>query len=440
MKNSPAVWLAREALPTFRALSLRADDLESMALGRLHRILEQVAKTEFGRRRLRAAGVSPEGAMLERDAAAILRALPPVGKGELREAGVGALVGGCVDPGWRSSRSSGSTGEPFRVFYDPRAWAILKHLVKLRARAACGLRPHHRVALLDAIPTDQEGHSFAERAGRVRRISVLQPAGRIAAALASFRPDAIYGLPSALIEAAGMLKIQGARIAPANVFTSGELLDARARRALHEGYGCPVSDVYGTSETKEIAWECSRGSLHINADVVRVEILNAAGELAPPGEEGDIVVTLLVNTAMLLVRYRTGDRGSLLSDRCRCGLALPRLGIVTGREADVLELEGGHRLSPYALTTVLEPVGSLHRYQVSQLDPGRLRVRAVIGSPADRSAAESGIRSALCGMVATPLRVDVEFVDRFETGPNAKFHVVQSLRAIAGPALLSVRE
>ena len=69
------------------------------------------------------------------------------------------------------------------------------------------------------------------------------------------------------------------------------------------------------------------------------------------------MATSLVNHAMPLLRYRMGDRGSLLPGRCECGLAFPLLGVVTGREADMLELQGGRRVSPYALTCALERVG-----------------------------------------------------------------------------------
>jgi phenylacetate-coenzyme A ligase PaaK-like adenylate-forming protein len=165
--------------------------------------------------------------------------------------------------GWWSSRSSGSTGEPFRVFYDARAWALLKYLVKLRARRACGVEPHHRLAVLDAIPPHQEQRSLLARTGRVRTISVLQPAQRTAAALAELAPAAVYGLPSALLETAAALEGRGQWARPLRLFTSGELLNPSLRRTLESAYGCRVFDVYGTSETKEIAWECPLGSLHL---------------------------------------------------------------------------------------------------------------------------------------------------------------------------------
>jgi phenylacetate-CoA ligase len=387
-------------------------------------MLRTASATGFYRRRLDAAGVGGDDLMLESSPEQVLQALAPAGKAELREAGGEVLLGGKVRPEWRSSSSSGSTGEPFRVYYDARAWATLKILVKLRARRACGTQPADRVALLDAVPP-----SKAQRVAgaRVRRISILQPAAAVAAELAAFGPDTVYGLPSALLEAAEELRARGVALRVRRVFTSGELLRPAVRQAIAEAFGARVFDVYGSSETKEIAWECRTGGMHVNADVVRLEVLDDESRPLPDGVEGNLVATLLVNRAMPLLRYRIGDRGSLLTERCDCGLSFPLLGVVTGRRADVMVLAGGRRISAYALTCAMEQVREVLRYQVTQLDPARLRVRAILDPGADRGRIAGRIRGVMQGEVAHFLETEVEFVDRLPTGPRAKFRVVEPL-------------
>lgn len=422
--NHVGFWIVRDAWPVLRAARLHPEQLEALSRRRLTRMLRTAANLPFYRRRLDAAGVGNDELMMELCPEQVLESLAPATKAELREAGDEVLLGGRVRPEWRSSSSSGSTGEPFRVYYEPRAWATLKILVKLRARSACGTRPTDRVALLDAVPPSE---STIGTAGRVARISVLQPAERVAAALARFAPDTIYGLPSALLEAGQVLRSSGARLRARRIFTSGELLRPAVRQAIADAFGAPVYDVYGSSETKEIAWECPAGGMHINADVVRVEVLDEANRPVPRGLEGNLVATLLVNRAMPLLRYRIGDRGSLLAERCACGHPFPLLGVVTGRRADMLVLEGGHRVSPYALTCALEQVGDVLRYQVTQLEPARLRVRAILDGEADRGQVAGRIRSVIRGEVAPFLETDVEFVDRLPAGPRAKFRVVEPL-------------
>ena len=420
-------WIARDVWPVLRAARLTPEQLDALARRRLTRMLRTAARVPFYRRRLDVAGVGDDDLMMELCPEQVLEALAPAGKAELREAGGDVLLGGRVRPEWRSSSSSGSTGEPFRVYYEPRAWATLKILVKLRARSACGTRPTDRVALLAAVPPSG---GAPNRAGRVMRISILQPSTQVAAELAAFAPDTVYGLPSALLEAGQVLRTRGPRLRVRRIFTSGELLRPAVRHAIAAAFGAPVYDVYGSSETKEIAWECPAGGMHINADVVRVEVLDEANRPVPHGCEGNLMATLLVNRAMPLLRYRIGDRGSLLAERCECGHPFPLLGVITGRRADMLVLDGGHRVSPYALTCAMERVSDVLRYQVTQLEPGRLRVRAILDGEADRSQVASRIRSVIRGEVAPFLETEVEFVDRLPTGPRAKFRVVEPLPSL----------
>lgn len=427
MTDRIGFWIARDAWPVLRAARLDPERLEELARKRLTRMLRTAAAVPLYRGRLDRAGVGDDHLMMELCPEQVLEALAPVTKAELRAAGGDALLGGRVRPEWRSSSSSGSTGEPFRVYYEPRAWATLKILVKLRARSACGTRPTDRVALLDAVPPSG---SQVGGAGRVARIGILQPAARVAAELAAFAPDTIYGLPSALVEAGEELRAHGARLGVKRVFTSGELLRPAVREAIAEAFRARVFDVYGSSETKEIAWECPAGGMHLNADVVRLEVLDESDEPVSRGVEGNLVATVLVNRAMPLLRYRLGDRGSLLDQRCECGHPFPLLGVVTGRRADMLVLEGGHRVSPYAVTCAMEGVGQVLRYQVTQLEPARLRVRAILEGTADRGQVAHRIRSVLRREVAHSLETEVEFVDRLPAGPRAKFRVVEPLPSL----------
>lgn len=421
-------WLAVDAARTFAALDLDAESVDALARRCLSRLLFHSAwSNAFYQRRLQDAGIEWADPILELDPYRALAALPPVTKLELREAGSKALTGGRVRPEWRSSASSGSTGEPFRVYYEPRAWAMLKYAVKLRARRACGVGPTDRVAILDAVATATPA-SRLEQAIGCARISVLQPPSAVAAALIAFKPDAVYGLPSALQEVARTLQGRGDQLRVAAVFTSGELLDRSARGVLAAAFEAPIYDIYGTSETKEIGWECHQGGMHLNSDVVRLEVLDDSGRTLPPGVEGNLVATVLVNRAMPLLRYLTGDRGALLSGSCPCGRPSPLLGVVTGRAADVLVLRGGQRISPYALTCALERISGVLRYQVSQLDTARVRVRAILEGAANRETIAAEMRRALRFEVAPFLDADVEFVDWLPTGPRAKFRVVEPLR------------
>jgi len=147
------------------------------------------------------------------------------------------------------------------------------------------------------------------------------------------------------------------------------------------------------------------------------------------GEVGELVLTTLGRGACPLLRYRTGDRGWLRDQSCSCGRAAPLMGVVTGREAEVLVLRGGQRVSPYALTCALEQVSGVLRYQITQLSPARLRVRAMVDRSRNREEVAAEIRAVLLREVAPFLETEVEFVDRFPPSPRASFRVVEALGA-----------
>lgn len=432
-----AYWLARDARATAHALDLDAASLHALSARRMRALLVDAQRSPLNAARMRGAGLARPGALRDVELPLALQSLAPVSKADLCNAGKAALRHGRISASWFSSRSSGSSGEPFRVYYDARAWSALKYLVKMRSRRAAGMHHLDRIAILDAIDVGDEGHSLLERAGRLRRISVFRPPAEIASMLAAYAPAEIYALPSALLEVARACDAGAPRVHAQRIFTSGELLPGAARRAIIAAFGGTLSDIYGTSETKEIAWECAAGSRHINADVVHLEVLGDDGAAAPAGLEGELVVTLLVNRAMPLIRYRTGDRGSLLIARCACGRASPLLGVMSGREADLLELADGSTLSPYLLTMALEPINGLAQYQVVQIERDLVRVSVVAERGHDASALARVVVAALQRALPAGVRVETALVDRLTRGARAKVRVVQPLPRSHAPALVA---
>jgi len=88
--------------------------------------------------------------------------------------------------------------------------------------------------------------------------------------------------PAAKGQVVLVLQGGGARFRVPLIFTSGELLHPGARAAISHAFQARVFDVYGSSETKEIAWQCPEGGMHLNNDVVRLEVLESdEGDVSP---------------------------------------------------------------------------------------------------------------------------------------------------------------
>ena len=64
------------------------------------------------------------------------------------------------------------------------------------------------------------------------------------------------------------------------------------------------------------------------------------GEVLPPGETGELVFTTITKEAFPMVRYRTKDITSLMSEPCACGRTFYRMNRVSGRTDDMLIIRG----------------------------------------------------------------------------------------------------
>ena len=81
-----------------------------------------------------------------------------------------------------------------------------------------------------------------------------------------------------------------------------------------------------------IACDCpERAGLHVFDWATYVEIVDASGRPVPPGDLGEVCVTLLTNFSMPLIRFRIGDTAVAARGPCPCGRPMPLLQSVAGR-------------------------------------------------------------------------------------------------------------
>ena len=55
------------------------------------------------------------------------------------------------------------------------------------------------------------------------------------------------------------------------------------------------------------------------------------GEVLPPGEKGELVITCISKEALPLIRYRTRDITRLMYEPCACGRTTARMENLSGR-------------------------------------------------------------------------------------------------------------
>ena len=117
---------------------------------------------------------------------------------------------------------------------------------------------------------------------------------------------------------------------------------AATREAIEELWDAKVYDFYGISDIfGACAGMCSeRDGLHLAEEHILVEVIDPETlEPVPDGERGEIVLTTLRKTARPMIRFRTGDIGTVNKERCSCGRTHARINI-TGRLDDMLIVSG----------------------------------------------------------------------------------------------------
>ncbi|MHC6201961.1 DVU_1553 family AMP-dependent CoA ligase [Breznakiellaceae bacterium SP9] len=151
------------------------------------------------------------------------------------------------------------------------------------------------------------------------------------------------------------------QLRPQTVLLSGDYVSMSITKVLEAEWGCRVFTHYGLTETcYGLAVQCcAQEGQHIRLDDYIVEIIDPlTGAELPLGQEGEIVVSSLSSEAMPLLRYRSGDIGSLITDPCACGSRLPRLGKVRGR-FEYLK----HRINIHLLDDLLFALPGIRAYQ-----------------------------------------------------------------------------
>jgi phenylacetate-CoA ligase len=258
-------------------------------------------------------------------------------------------------------RSSGTTGEPAPVPRDRydclHMWAVLRFWLRaLEIR----LPSQPRVALLDALPGGLEYVADLPllRDGKLVRISLVrkEPLARLRA----FSPHVLFSDPEGL----NWLQAQPDPPQPRLVLTSALPFGVAQRTALARVVAAPVVNYYATTETGPIAWECPRalGLFHVLVPDVWLEV-----------ESGEILVTRLRDSALPLLRYRTGDQARLAEEACVCGQRGPVLRDLSVRRACRFRRPDGATVDAWALAWLFKQV-PLRAFRLVQVGPQAFRL------------------------------------------------------------------
>ncbi|HOM13367.1 MAG TPA: AMP-binding protein [Rubrivivax sp.] len=256
------------------------------------------------------------------------------------------------------------------------------------------------------------------------------------------RPKMLFGYPSALSHIARHAEQRGQRMDDLGIrvaFVTSERLYDDQRDTIARVFGCKVANGYGGRDAGFIAHECPQGGMHLTAEDVVVEIVDAAGRLLPAGQAGEIVVTHLATKDFPFIRYRTGDVAVMSNARCACGRGLPMLEEIQGRSTDFVVAADGTVMHGLALIYVLRDLPSIRQFKIVQESREELRVQ-IVAEAAFGAAEEADVVARLRARLGGGVRVLIERVGDIPPERSGKYRYVVSRVALHDAPARPVRQ
>jgi len=284
-------------------------------------------------------------------------------------------------------RTSGSTGEYLKVYWDRRN-DLRSMLSVWRIRKDCySIEPDMKYCRF--YTADYRGNKIVApkefETNSNGRILSLYKVGltherlkKFYDMILSFNPDWLHLQPSIAYLITQIVKENNLPI-PSNlkyIELSGELLLNECRRDVSEVFNIEPVNEYGTNETNVIAIELDDKKLHILEDNVIVEVIKDGKSVI--GEEGEICVTSLFNYAMPFIRYQTGDLGIMSHNDSGDVLE-----VISGRTSDFIILDNGEKLNSYILLGIIQytneyMANAIKQFQFIQKEMNKFEVFLVL--------------------------------------------------------------
>lgn len=349
------------------------DELAALQTARLKATVARVyEKVPFYRCKMDELGVKPQDIKSIED----IRHLPMTTKQDLRDNYPFGMFSSPMSEIIRLHASSGTTGKPTVVGYareDVDLWAD----VMARTLCSAGATEHDIIQIAYGYGLFTGGlgvHYGAEKLGATaipvsggntqRQIQILQ----------DFSPTLLACTPSYSLFLAEALAERG--IHPGDLKLKAAVLGAEPwtenmRAAIEKNLGIKAIDIYGLSEIigPGVASECmEQKGLHINEDHFYPEIIDPATlDVLEPGKHGELVFTTITKQGMPLLRYRTRDLTSLITDTCPCGRTTVRMHKCQGRSDDMLIIRGVN-VFPSQIESVLLEMSETHPHYMLIID------------------------------------------------------------------------
>ena len=162
------------------------------------------------------------------------------------------------------------------------------------------------------------------------------------------------------------------------IVSYAEVLEKAQKVEFEVEFGAKVIEIYQASEG-QMASACSYGNLHINEDLVYVELFDEQGrQVNEPNKVASMIITNLVNYVQPLIRYQMNDM-IRLGNTCGCGSCFRVIDTIVGRSDDVFYFQNKQSqrvpIYPDILSRwIITATDNLLEFQVIQKKDGHMLI------------------------------------------------------------------
>ncbi|MBD2387487.1 phenylacetate--CoA ligase family protein [Cylindrospermum sp. FACHB-282] len=332
--------------------------------------------------------------------------------------------------------TSGSTGTPFRVVQNPsKRQRVLAELICFNSLIGYSVGTRHALfrtigTTFPKTPFERFKQNEVEFDVRTQNFASFEQ--QRLTLLKDRHIEILIGYSSVMYDLARHVISQGdtpKSFGVKGVLCLAEPLYPNMRDTIRKAFDCRVLSRYSNQECGVLASECpTSGRFHLNSASYFFETLALDGrdEPTPPGTPGRIVVTDLYNYALPMIRYDTGDIGSIVPNGCP-QFATPTLESLEGRRLDMVYDTGGQRLVSFVFDDMFEVLGRLgivKQFQFIQKSRTCYNLRLCVNGTFTQ---EQFIVEQCKAILGADAQIEIDYVDEIPVLNSGKRKYIVSL-------------
>lgn len=169
-----------------------------------------------------------------------------------------------------------------------------------------------------------------------------------------YKPKYIRGYRSGMMELAELMELNKLRFKSFKldlVIVTAEVMVESDRTFMEEIFGCKVVNEYGSADAGFFAYECPKGSMHINEESVYIHT----------DDEDLAIITELYNDSMPYINYLNDDVVKISNAQCECGRTSRIITEIVGRESGFALRTNGTKVTQFIFMLIFH---ELYRFEV----------------------------------------------------------------------------